>query len=412
MLKNYKLFFTVSKPPEEIATEECIWCNSKLNKNIAHIISKSLLKTEHFSNKLYKSVCHQCNSSFGKNIEDWIFKYSPINFWINRDIKNTMKINDDRTFKYKKIFVWLPELNEWFIALNENSNQFPSQLFLNNNFEIIFFYSSKNKTTNKKLNFNLLEKFVNNIKSDNYSIYTSELLPKNFSPRIFEYNNTSIIISRTNDNADFFINIIKSLKIIESIEIKNIYPDQKELKHLIINYKWSRKKYYKYCSKIAFEFLSLIQGNDFVKNSEFNSFKKFLLENVKNEFSEVLFVNGRGINEKILTLGGWVDISNEAKISKKTIFPTFNLNALKDYTFSMILYKCDSHICASIKLFEFEPCNIILSDTSQDFETIHLITYSAKEDKLNFYETTADIENFDQEVIFVSDEQSLYHLGK
>ncbi|QQV03767.1 MULTISPECIES: hypothetical protein [Chryseobacterium] len=411
-MKNYKLYFTISKSPKEIATDECIWCNGKSDKNIAHIISKSLLKTEHFSNKLYNSVCKNCNSSFGKNIEDWIFKYSPIKFWINRDIKNTMKINPDKTFKYKKIFIWFHEFNEWFIALNEDSNQLPSQLIFTNKYEITFYYSSKNNIINNELNYQLLKSFIKDIKNDNFSIYTSDLLPKKISSRIFKYNNTSIIISRTIDNAHLFINTIKSLEIIESINFKNIYPDKKDLKHLVIIYKWSRKKYYKYCSKIAFEFLSLIQGNYFVKNSEFNGLKKFLLENEKNEFSEVLFINGRGINEKTLTLNGWVDISNEAKISEKTTFPTFNLNILNDFTFSMILYKYDSHICASVKLFEFEPCNIILSDTSQNFETIHLITYSAKEDKLLFYETTTDIENFDQELMFVSNEKDLYRLGK
>ncbi|NMR34145.1 hypothetical protein HIO71_07950 [Chryseobacterium aquaticum] len=411
-MKNYKLYFTISKSPKEIATDECIWCNGKSDKNIAHIISKSLLKTEHFSNKLYNSVCKKCNFSFGKNIEDWIFKYSPINFWINRDVKNSMKINDDRTFKYKQIFLWFHEMNDWFVALNENSNQLPSQLVISNNYELTFYYHLKNKVINKKINYPLLKEFIADVKFNNYSYYISDLLPKDFKSRAFKYNDKTIIISKTKDKAELCLNMISNLENLDAIKFENFYSKQKEHKHLIINYKWSIKKYYKYCSKIAFEFLSLIEGNDFVKNSEFNGLKKFLLENEKNEFSEVLFINGRGVNEKTLTLNGWVDISNEAKISEKTTFPTFNLNILNDFTFSMILYKYDSHICASVKLFEFEPCNIILSDTSQDFETIHLVTYSAKEDKLLFYETTTDIENFDQELMFASNEKDLYRLGK
>ncbi|UKB82109.1 HNH endonuclease [Chryseobacterium sp. MEBOG06] len=412
MLKQYKIFFNISPPPKELATEECIWCKEKSNKNIAHIISKGLLRTDHFSNKLYQSVCEKCNTFFGQNIEDWIFKYSPISFWINRDIKNTMKINDDKTIKYKKIFVWFHKLNEWFIALNEKSNPFPSQLICNNKFEITFFYHSGIEDLNEELNYTLLEKLINNVKRNNYSYYISDLLPTNLNSRIFEYNNSTIIISKTKDSADFFLNIIKNLKNINTIKFRNFYSDQKEYKYLIINYKWSIKKHYKLCSKIAFEFLSLIQGSNFVNNSEFNGFKKFMFEKVKNEFSEVLYINGKGINEKRLSLNGWVDVSNEAKISKKTIIPTFNLNGLENFSFSIIIYKYHSYICASIKLFEFEPCNIILSKSTQDFETIHLITYSAKEDKLLFYETTTDLESFDQDIVFVSDEKSLYHLGK
>lgn len=412
MLKQYKIFFTIALPQKELPTEECIWCKEKSNKNIAHIISKGLMKTDHFSNKLNKSVCENCNTFFGQSIEDWIFKYSPISFWINRDIKNTMKINDDRAYKYKQIFIWFKKINEWFVALNEDSNQLPSQLVCNNKYELTFFYHSKNGTVHEKANYPLLEKFIYSIRSDNYSYYISELLPKNFNSRVFKYNDCVIIIAKTKENADLVLDVLKNLKDINNIKFKNFYSSEKEHKHLIINYKWSIRKHYKYCSKIAFEYLSLIQGSNFVKNSEFDGFKKFMLEKEKNEFSNVLFINGIGINEKRLTLNGWVDVSNEAHISKKTIIPTFNLNALDNYTFSMIIYKYDSHICASIKLFEFDPCNIILSKTTQDFQTLHLITYSAKEDKLHFYETTTDLGNFDQDLIFTANEASLYRLGK
>ena len=412
MLKHYQLFFNISENPKELKTEECIWCGSKAKKNTAHIISKSLLKTDHYANKLSESVCQNCNTFFGKYIEDWIFKYSPISFWINRDIRKTMELNDDRTSKYKQIFIWFNEINEWFVALNEDSNQLHSQLICNEKYEFTFFYHSKNKSPNQKENQQLLLELIGNIKAGTYTYYTSDILPKNFSPRIFRYYDKVIVVSKNKDSVDFCLNILKVAEDLSSIKFKNFYSGQKEHKHLIINYKWSFRKHYKYCSKIAFEFLSLIQGSNFVKEKEFNSFKNFILEKEKTEFSNVLFINGKGINLKKLSLSGWVDVSNEALIQKKTIFPTFYLDELKNFTFSAIIYKFKSHICASIKLFEFAPCNVILSSTTQEFETIHLITYSAKDNKLLFYKTTTDLQNFDQAVTFISNEKSLHQLGK
>src|SRR5665647_2793435 len=94
----------------------CVWCGKNNPKNIAHIISKSLLISEKPENKLKLSVCEKCNTFWGYTIEDWFLKYTPIGHWKENiqsiKTKNTLAKN----FKFVPNFVYLKYFQEWIVV--------------------------------------------------------------------------------------------------------------------------------------------------------------------------------------------------------------------------------------------------------------------------------------------------------
>ena len=397
------MFFAVDNSVSENGTGTCIWCKKNEKTNIAHIISKKLLKSDHKNNKLTNSVCEKCNSFFGENIEDWIFKYSPISFWVGRDILNDMTLDSDRSFIYKKLFLWFKEYNEWFVATNMKGRQFPSQIIKKDDGRFYFYVYEK---VNFKRENHLMEiqEIITHLQKKNYTTYLSSLLPQNFHSRIFRFNDIPIVIARNDNQAELFIKKILEISDVKKILLKSYRMRNKEHRHLIILYKWSFKKYSKFYLKIIFEYLSLIKGSEFVLRKEFDDLRKSVkLKN--NSFVELMFLNGQGFNRKLFPRG-YFQIIRET-LDKEFKMPIFELELLQQYTFSMILYKNQGYLCASLKLFEIEQFNIVLAKIEEPLESIYLITYSADDNSLNFYEPVNSMENFDEKLVLNIEESNI-----
>lgn len=398
------MFFRVNNSHIENGTGTCIWCKKNEKTNIAHIISKKLLKSDHKNNKLTNSVCEKCNSYFGENIEDWIFKYSPISFWVGRDILNDMTLDADRSFIYKKLFVWFKEYKEWFVATNIKGKKFPSQIIKKGDGRFYFYIYKKDKLMRENYLMEIQE-IITQLQKKNYTTYLSSLLPHNFHSRIFRFNDTPIVIARNDDQAELFIKKILEVNDVKKILLKNYRMRNNEHRHLIIFYKWSLKKYSKFYLKIIFEYLSLIKGSEFVLGKEFDDLRKSAkLKN--NSFVELMFLNGQGFNRKLFPRG-YFQIIKET-LDKEFKIPIFELELLQKYTFSMILYKNQGYLCASLKLFEIEQFNIVLAKIEAPLESIYLITYSADDNSLNFYEPVNSMVDFDEKLVLNMEEANLY----
>lgn len=397
-MKHYKVPFIITNF-NEIPSDYCIWCKKSNNKNIAHILSRKILKTNHKNNKLISSVCKNCNSFFGSNIEDWLFKYSPFNYWIktSNGYGHGFYLKDDKSIDYKKIFLWFEEYNEWFISTNIKNEQFPPQLiFTGNNKATLYNYRNTiiQKSTRKAID------FQKTIKSQDFTTYISSSLPYNFKPRIIVFKNKYIIVAKNKTE----VKIVKNFKFADS-NLQNATYELKTKMHkkLLVQYKWSVKKYIKFCSKIAFEFLSIFKGSGFVLSSDFDGFRNFFHNDKKDDSLELSFLSGKGLLKNRLTIDGWVSICENINISKSFKIPYFLLDTQN--TFSLILYKVDNYLCASVKLFEIESCNIIIAEFEKPLESIYLVTYSSDLDKLIFYEGAGIEERIDKEVIFFLNEE-------
>src|SRR5690606_26926391 len=115
-----------------------------------------------------------------------------------------------------------------------------------------------------------------------------------------------------------------------------------------------------------------------------------------------MFLNGQGFNRKLFPRG-YFQIIRET-LDKEFKMPIFELELLEKYTFSMILYKNQGYLCASLKLFEIEQFNIVLAKIEAPLESIYLITYSADDNSLNFYEPVNSMVDFDEKLVLNMEE--------
>ncbi|MGI9650243.1 hypothetical protein [Chryseobacterium sp. RLHN22] len=400
MIKKYKVPFIINYDFAEDHSTLCIWCKKENKKNIAHILSKSILISEHNKNKLFATVCENCNSFFGKNIEDWIFKYSPLNYWISKDNKGSIYLKDDRSLIYKQVFLWLKEYNEWFISTNIKGEQFPPQLIFKEDGEIICYNYADGKIQNTIFYF---KNFADVIERKDFTTYLSDKLPFNFNPRIIIYDSKYIVVGRDKNDIKKILDCNFNYN---EITTSTYLLKQKQHKELLVLYKWSVKKYLKFCAKISFEFLSLFKGPEFVLNDDFDGFRQFLFHDKKDDFTQIPFLSGEGLVKNRLTVNGWVSICDKVKISKSFQLPTFLLPEENKFSFSLVIYKVDSYLCASMKLFEIEVCNIILAQIYEPLGSIYYITYSPSDDCLCFYEGAGEGERIDKELLLVTNEDS------
>src|SRR5689334_2271833 len=107
-----------TEPVERNTTEYCIWCKEQKSKNKGHIFSKRLIKTNNPNNILKDSVCESCNSFFGKTIEDWFLKYSPLGVWTQQYFQpDGIQL---RSLRYVPNLFWSDAYKEWILINHDD----------------------------------------------------------------------------------------------------------------------------------------------------------------------------------------------------------------------------------------------------------------------------------------------------
>ncbi|NMR34296.1 hypothetical protein HIO71_08750 [Chryseobacterium aquaticum] len=379
--------------------ELCIWCKKNNKKNVAHIISKNLLLSDHLDNKLKYSVCESCNSFWGSEIEDWIFKYTPIGEWKENilKVKKPNKSNILSNYKYVPNFIFNSYYNEWIVVNHSNNgNPFPEQIILTNENQLKIFNP---KNLNYRENKLIFEEFILAVKQESFTTYSSSLIEDNFSPRLVKISDKIILVAKNNNDEALYRKKLLNTKFseLQNLINKNIVGS---IDKMHIHFKWSIKRYLSLTNKIAFEFLALIKGSEYILNEDFDDLRKSLLSK-KNKYDNISILNesGKGFAVKTLNFPYWITLGEKLNYNRKIDIPVLSILDDENFTISVIIYKYKNLICATVKLFNIEISKLILSKTCKPLGKIYAITYCIKEDKLNLYESSTNSEDFDERIL-------------
>jgi len=379
--------------------ELCIWCRKKKLKNTAHIIMKNLLLSEHSNNKLKYSVCKECNTFWGSTIEDWFLKYTPLGEWKENilKIKHKKKNNTLSNYKYVPNFIYNGYYSVWLVVNNSLKGMpFPFQIILNKENKFSFFIA---KQSQRKDFENLYLEFKNAISHSNFTVYISKILDDDISPRLFKLEEKFILIAKNTAEKDEFILkfLNSSVNDIENIIKSNIIGSIDDMQ---IHYKWSLKRYLSLSSKIAFEFLSLIKGAEFILNKDFDNLRNSLISPKTNfDNLSILYVQGKGYAVKRLNYPFWITLDDNFDNTQLIDIPTLIFENEDEFTFKIIIYKYKNLICATVKLFEIEHSKIVLAKTNLPFDKVYGISYKLKNDEFFIYESSDSIDIYDERIL-------------
>ena len=408
------LFNLIEIQPIEINQSKlCIWCDLPNRKNDAHIISRQLLKTNLKKNILKHTVCEQCNAHFGKYIEDWFLKYSPIGSWKQQFFQT--KSTYIKNLKFLPNFIWNEHFSEWIIVNHDNvPDIIGSQVILGSNDKLLYMHLNFEDDDKIISMEKIKSKFKLALKNNEYSEYVEKKLPENFRPRLFLYKGKVIIVSKTSED----IIRIKSKLENSSNEFKNqndfLSFGNINYNSLIIHYKWSYSKYFKWASKIAFEFLALIENPEFIRNSAFNNLKSNMINprTYRNDdVHNIPYVSGKGYEIGRFLPLGWVSMFFDAKKYNLDL-PTFETANTTSH--KIFIYELNGLLLCTIKIFDLELCQVILAE-NVNLESIYYVQYDYLNDQLKFYQTARKVFNkefkqptFD-EALNIFDKETMIH---
>lgn len=378
----------------------CIWCKKNSKKNIAHIISKNLFLSEQPNNKLRFSVCENCNSFWGDNIEDWILKYTPIGEWKENILKKRegeKKSNILSNYKYVPNLVYNEYYKQWIVVNHsKEGNVFPEQIILTKENQMKIFNTESSSLNNSETIFN---EFILALKEKKFTTYISKLIADDFRPRIVKINNKIIIVAKDKSDEILFKEKLLNIHYIDVHEfIKDNIVGTIDAMH--IHFKWSIKRYLSLTNKIAFEFLTLIKGSDYILDNSFDKLRTSLMNrNNKYDNLSILYDSDKGFAVKRLNFPSWITMADDFKYNKKIDIPVLSFLNNNKFNFSIIIYKYKNLICSTVKLFNIEISRLVLAKTNKPFDKIYGITYSFEEDILNIYESSENLEDFDEQIV-------------
>ncbi|MGQ7856586.1 hypothetical protein ACUN24_20305 [Pedobacter sp. WC2501] len=362
---------------EDPGNGRCIWCNKAQKFNTAHILSKKIIRKNHPSNVLKRSVCTECNSYFGNKIEDWFYKYSPLGTWanqLNRPANNILS-----NLKYVPNFLWSDQIKEWIIVHHDKVKDIlATQILLNaeNRLLTLHYDQSGSKQVNDvfKINLSIREKLING----EFTEYLDHKLPENFSPRIIIYKDKLILTTRTlEDKARLVSKVSAEDENSSDFQLAHINPNI--LDKLTIQYSWSLQRYFILCAKIGFEFLSQIIGQEFSQHRRFDDFKKGI-HKARLDKIIIPFIDGKGYLVNRLTPPGWVGYVKTA--NSISGFPI--MTGQKKNCHSIFIYSMQGYLLFDVKLFAIEPCQLIIAKNCNLNEVYH-IEYDITEQSLRFF---------------------------
>jgi hypothetical protein len=224
------------------------------------------------------------------------------------------------------------------------------------------------------------DKFQRLASERNFTKYITNQLPHDFSPRFFLYKENCILVALSETDADRLIERVVHQGSDKNSEETITSTQFKSLDKLTINYLWSGKRYMKWCSKLAFEFLCLFKGASFCLREEFDAFRTQILQRDKYDEHIIPYEDKKGLRVGRLTAPGWVSYVNVKKSIKG--FPLIGTSRPNRH--KIVIYESDEYILASVQLFKIEPCQLIMGK-SISMSEIYYIEYDYINDVLEFY---------------------------
>lgn len=376
--------FTLAKMPvkESSSSGICIWCGCKNTKNVAHILSKKIIKTNKPNNYLKNSVCISCNSYFGNEVEDWLYKYSPIATlsaqWFHRGILQL------KNLKYVPNFIWSERISEWVVINHsERPNFIGTQLILTSNEGLLFSHFDKTGKMSSMDAQAVYDVFWQAVKTNQYTTYLSDKLPQHFNSRLFVHKNKVIVIARDEQDRQKLINKITASGqnyVNDAKPVEGNGHTRFDFDTLHIHYKWSIKRYMKLCAKIGFEFLSLLEGSNYCLNQAFQLFKNQILHNKDYDSHVVPYQNGKGYRVNRFTAPGWLAYceGENAPLGFPVLFTE------RKQCHKIFVYEVNGYILLKVELFDLEPCQLVIAKNMK-LDYIYYAEYDFNNDQLEYY---------------------------
>lgn len=141
---------------------------------------------------------------------------------------------------------------------------------------------------------------------------------------------------------------------------------------MVLNYSWSLKRYMKLCAKIGFEFLCKFKCADFCLDSCFDEFRRNILNDQNFDQHIIPYYDGKGFQINRFTAPGWLSYC-DIKLDT-TVIPFLKVNI--EYCRQVFIYEVSGHILMSIKLFDMEPCLMIIAN-NMHLSNIYYIEYDS-----------------------------------
>ena len=356
-------------PREHQGERRCIWCNQKVLRNKAHIISKKLTLTSHQSAILTYSICPSCNSKCGQ-IESWVLRNSPLG-WIRLFYYlGGNKASDSSAIPS---YFYAEDQHEWLIYRLEgkkSNKTIDSQLILTKEKQLTLIAEH---TPDKQL-----EIIRNSVRRGTYTIDVRPTLPEDFSPRALLDREQTLVIARTQREIDFFIETVRNTRLQEEFR-RRVQPrsSERNRQHFI----WSKENWIKFCAKIAYETLCLFEGPGRCLQTEFERVRSFVLAGVSEHDREVVFDEHGPLGQQDVpnTLVG-VDLTCGQECPRDFLALSPRVDPGMH---SVVLYEIDGWVCSSVSISGFPATSMVLGGPDAHLSDLYMLVYDNQMDEFD-----------------------------
>lgn len=357
-------------PKEHQDNRRCIWCNQKVLRNKAHIISKKLSLTSHQSTILNYSICPSCNSKCGQ-IENWILRNTPL-AWI----RLFYYLGSNKTFDSGAIpsYFYAEDQHEWLIYKLEgkkSTKTIDSQLILTKEKQVTLIAGHNPEKQ--------LETILSSIREGTYKTDIRPTLPEDFSPRALVDREQTIVIARTQRETDLLIDTVRNIHLEEQFK-RRVQPKSSGLDRQ--HFKWSKENWIKLCAKIAYETLCLFEGSGRCLQAEFERVRSFVLTGVLEQYREIVFNEHGPIRQQDVpnTLVG-VDLTcgQECPRDFLALSPRVETGM-----HSVVLYEIDGWVCSSVSISGFPATCMVLGGPDSHLSDLYMLIY---DDQMDVFDT-------------------------
>ena len=364
-------------PKEHRGERRCIWCNQKVLRNKAHIISKKLTLTSHQSAILRYSICTSCNSKCGQ-IENWVLRNSPLG-WIRLFYYlGSNKASDSSAIPS---YFYDEDQHEWLIYRLEgkkSSKTIDSQLILTKENQLTLIAEH---TPDKQM-----EIIRSSIRRATYKTEIRPTLPEDFSPRAVVNREQTMMIARNQREIDFFVDMVRNTRQQEQfrrrVQTRGLGRDRQ-------HFKWSKENWIKLCAKIAYEILCLFEGPGRCLQTEFERVRSFVLAGVSEHYREIVFDEHGPLGQKdVPNTLVCVDLTCDQECPRDFLAISPRVDPGMH---SVVLYEIDGWVCSSVSISGFPTTSLVLGGPNAHLSDLYMLVYDDQIDEFDTVRLAYDL---------------------
>jgi hypothetical protein len=278
-------------------------------------------------------------------------------------------------------YFWNDGLGSWIIAVHDKAAKddiLPNQVLLYPDDKLGFFL--KNNINARSKVKELEANMKRSLQKSDFSIHVSSKYPENFLPRAFYLKSNLILTGRTIGELEELKKKIENS--VGSLELRSARIQTGDfIQKFKINFQWDFRVYADYCSKIAFELLSLFIGRDSCLDDKFDGLRNRVISYLELNPTDVVYTQEKQsmLFDSRLVPNGWMSYIEVPK--GFFIIPLIDDEHQFDHC--IFIYELpDGLVCATVQLFNLKPMQIVLGKRSESFP--HLETFKTNSFQLNW----------------------------